>query len=216
MSRRILFGGAVAVIALATAVWWKVSASTETPFDPKVKPPQAGSLCPWREPESDLKLFFTNATRYEVETRILSGLRVELAARLGRIPTGDENALRVWRIYQEDSLVGSVLTRRVKGGHGAIELVLAVDSDERVRGLRLQRLREPETIARALQDSDWLQSLEGKRTASSWKLGGEIPEVSKAARDSAEAIVEGARSLLILFSASSKAISSNPAATPHR
>lgn len=184
-------------------------------FDPKVRPPQASPLCPWREPTADLKLFFPNATRYEVETRILSGLRVELAERLGRFPTGDENALHVWRIYREEIALGAVLTRRVKGGHGAIELVLAVDAEERVRGLRLQRLREPGPITRSLQNPEWLHSFAGKRADSSWRIGGDIPEVPVETRPAAEAVVEGARSLLILLAASSQAIPTKPAAAPN-
>jgi hypothetical protein len=216
MSRPRLIGASSVLLALGiVAAFWHKSTPTEPIFDPKVKTPEGGPLCPWREPASDLKLFFLNATRYEVETRILSGLRVELASCLGRGPTGDENALHIWHVYQENALVGSVLTRRVKGEHGAIELVLAVDSQERVRGIRLQRLREPEPIARALQNSDWLRSFEGKRADNMWKLGEDVPDVPSGARASASAVVEGARSLLILLSASSQAIHSTPAAAPH-
>jgi len=206
MSRPRLIGASSLLLALGiVAAFWRKSTPTETVFDPKVRPPEGGPLCPWREPVSDSKLFFPNATRYEVETRILSGLRVELARRLGRSPTGDENALHIWRVYEENASLGSVLTRRVKGEHGAIELVLAVDSEERVCGLRLQRLREPELIARALQNSDWIRSFEGKSADSMWKLGEDIPDVPSEARASALAVVEGARSLLILLSASRKA-----------
>jgi hypothetical protein len=216
MPRPILLGAGGALLALAIAVWWNSSSSTETLFDPKVRPPETAPLCPWREPASDLKLFFPKGTGYEVETRILSGLRVELAERLGRIPTGDENALHIWRIHQGTAFVGSVLTRRVKGEHGAIELVLAVDPKERVRGLRLQRLREPEPLARVLQNPEWLRSFEGRRADSSWKFGGDIPEVPAEARASAQAIIEGTRSLLILLAASTQASpSSKPATAPH-
>lgn len=216
MPRLILLGAGGVILALAIALWRNSSSSLETLFDPKVRPPESAPLCPWREPASDVKLFFPNATRYEVETRILSGLRVELAERLGRIPTGDENALHVWRVYQGNMIVGSVLTHRVKGEHGAIEQVLAVGSDERVRRLRLQRLREPEPIARVLQNPEWLRSFEGRSADSSWKLGSDIPEVPTEARASAQAIVEGTRSLLILLAASNQALpSSKPATAPH-
>jgi hypothetical protein len=216
MSRPRLIGASSVLLALGiVAAFWRKSTPTETVFDPKVRPPEGGPLCPWREPASDLKLFFLNATRCEAETRILSGLRVELAQRLGRRPTGDENVLHVWRVYQGNATVGSVVTRRVKGEHGAIELVLAIDSQERVRRLRLQRLREPEPIARALQNSEWLRSFEGKRADDTWKLGEDVPDVANEARASALAVVEGARSLLILLSSSSKAIDSTPATELH-
>jgi hypothetical protein len=214
---RAIFLGAGALALAAAIVGWRIneSSSPETLLESKVRPPQAAPLCPWREPESDLKQFFPGATRYETETRILSGLRVELAGRLGRVPTGEENALHVYRIFQDKLALGTVLTRRVKGDYGAIELVLAVDPEGRVRGLRLQRLREPEPISGALQNPDWLRSFEGRNADSSWKMGGDISEVSAAAHASAEAIVEGTRSLLILLAAASLTNVSGPAVPPY-
>lgn len=156
-------------------------------------------MCPWREPERDLKQFFPEATHHKIETRILSGQRLELAERLGRTPTGDENALYLYPVYREQTQLGVVLARRVKGEFGAIELVLAVGTNQQVAGLRLQRLREPETSAAALQDPQWLASFVGKRADSSWQPEHEISSLPPEARISGEAITEGVRSLLILL-----------------
>jgi len=209
--------GAGALALLVVVVAWRIRdwSSPEPPFEPKTKPPQAAPLCPWRDPENDLKRFFPNATRYEPKTRILSGQRLELAERLGRVPTGDENALHVYHCYEEQLPLGVVLTRRVKGDYGAIELVLAVGPNGRVCGLRLQRLREPEPIATALQSPDWLRSFEGQRSDSSWKLGRDIPDVVPEARLSAAAIVDGVRSMLILLATSDPSASQSPEAAPH-
>ena len=201
MSRPIIFSAGGLALLLALVAWRVVEPSppSEVVFNPQTRPPPAAPLCPWREPAGDLKLFFPDATRQELEIRILSGQRMELAAQLGRTPTGDENALHVYHVYAGSAPLGVVLTRRVKGAYGAIELVLAVDPDERVRGLRLQRLREPEPAAQALQNPDWLRSFAGKRATDPWKLGHDVPEATPDARSSAEAIVEGVRSLLILL-----------------
>lgn len=215
MLRWILPGAGALALILAVVSWRSGSSPTEPVFDPQVRPPPAAPLCPWREPESDLQSFFPDATRHEVETRILSGRRVELAERLGRAPTGDENTLHVWRIHRGNVVVGWVLTRRVKGEHGAVELVVAVDREERIRGLRLQRLREPESIARALQNPEWLRSFEGKRAGHAWKLGSDVPEVPAEARASAAAVVEGVRSLLVLLEASGEGRPAKPDAGPH-
>ena len=206
------------MLALGIVVVWRVnhwSSASEPPVEVKAAPPPAAPMCPWREPDADLKLFFPGADRCEIETRILSGLRVELAARLGRAPTGDENALRSYRICQGTNALGCVLTRRVKGTHGAIEIVLAVDPENRMRGLRLQRLREPESIAAALQNPDWLRAFAGKQADDSWKLGGDIPEVPADATESAGAIVAGVRSLLILLSTAGQSNLTIPAAASH-
>jgi Na+-translocating ferredoxin:NAD+ oxidoreductase RnfG subunit len=138
---------------------------------------------------------------------------LELAARLGRTPSGDENALRVYPVYQEKIPLGVVLTRRVKGEHGGIEIVAAVSTNQQICGLRLQRLREPEFGAAALQDSEWLRSFDGKTADDPWRLGKDIPDVPSEARASAESIVEGVRDSLILLAAASP--ERGLAATPH-
>lgn len=214
MRRPVLF----AALAAATCVaffGWRVTRRSETFSVPAVTPPEAAPLCPWREPEADLKAFFSGATRYEVQTRILSGLRLELAQRLGRVPTGDENALRLRQIYRDGTVLGTILTRRVKGEYGAIELVLATDTNLCVRGLRLQRLREPESIAGAVQDTNWLRSFVGKRAEDLWRMGSDLPEVPSDARASAAAIVEGVRSSLVSLAAAEAAQAPSLAAPHH-
>jgi hypothetical protein len=216
MPRRVILGAGALALLLAAVAWRiRVSSSAEPPFDPKTQLPQAVPMCPWRDPASDLKWFFPDATRFEPETRILSGQRLELTERLGRPPTGDENALHLHRCYEQQTPLGAVLTRRVKGAYGAIELVLAVGTNGHARGLRLQRLREPEPIAAALQNPDWLRSFDGLRLDTSWKLGRDIPDVAPEAIVSAEAIVAGVRSLLILLATSDESYARGPDAGRH-
>ena len=140
-------------------------------------------------------IFFPDATRYQSETRILSGRRLELQTQLGRLPTGDENALRLYQVYRDQTPLGAVMVRRVKGAFGAIELVLAVDTNQLVRGVRVQRQREPDPIAAAIQDPRWLNSFTGKSAASSWPPA--LAEVPAESRPSAEAMADGVRSLLV-------------------
>ena len=90
---------------------------------PAVEP---APLCPWREPERDLRRFFPGATGIHEELRILSHLRVTLRHDLGRPLTAEEMLLRPYRVVNGAESLGTVLVRRVKGEFGAIELVLAV------------------------------------------------------------------------------------------
>jgi hypothetical protein len=217
MSRPVIFSAGILAL-LAAIIGWSISDSSqspEVPFEARNKPPSAGPMCPWREPAGDLKLFFPEATRYEPETRILSGRRMELAERLGRALTGDENILHIYRVYQDKSLLGSVLTRRVKGVYGAIELVVAVDAKGQTRALRLQRLREPEPIAAALQNPDWLRAFAGQRADSPWRAGHDLPDVPAEARASADAIIEGVRCLLIILTVADEAQLHSPIAARH-
>jgi hypothetical protein len=214
--RRPLLLGAMGVTACAALIGWRIGAPVpETFSDPKARPPEAAPLCPWREPELDLQRFFPGATRYETQTRILSGLRLELAQRLGRTPTGDENALHLYEVYHDGTRLGTILTRRVKGEYGGIEIVLALDTNRRVRGVRLQRLREPGSIAAAVQNTNWLAGFVDKRAEDPWRLGGDVPTVPSEAQISAAAIVDGARSLLISLATAEAAQAPRLAATHH-
>ncbi len=200
MMRRPVLFATLAVATCVSVVGWRVAqqSSLETFTVPVVTPPEAAPLCPWREPDSDLTAFFPEATRYEIQTRILSGLRPELTRRLGRTPTGDENALRLYEVYRDKTVLGSILTRRAKGEYGGIEIVIAMDTNQCLRGVRLQRVREPAVISAALQNTNWLKSFVGKRADDQWHMGSDIPEVPSEARVSAQAVVEAVRSLSVL------------------
>jgi len=201
MSKSFLLGVGTAAVAAGVGLWHqnRLSIAADVPLELKRAPPESAPICPWREPEADLKRLFPHATRYEARTCILSGLRLELAERLGRPPTGDENALRLYQAYRDDTPLGFVMTRRVKGDHGAIELVLAVDAQQSVSSLHLQRWREPEAVAQALQDPAWLAAFSGKNAGSPCRIGEDLPAVRPAARASAQAIAEGVHSLLVLL-----------------
>jgi hypothetical protein len=211
----LLIAGSALAVGLAFAVWHSASRSSVDTFsEAKTVTPEAMPLCPWRQPEADLKAFFPQATGYRAETRILSGMRLELAERLGRTPTGDENALRLYRVSRDDAPVGTILTRRVKGTYGAIELVLATDTNQTVHAMRLQRLREPESISSVLQDARWQSSFIGKGWQDVCKVGRDTPSVPTEAIGSAEAVSDGIRSLLILLSTSEQT-SPSPLADAH-
>ena len=210
------FGLLLVVLLSAIACWLlKYNHPATTLFEPQIQPIQSAPLCPWRDPAQDLNSFFPTATRYEAETHILSGMRLQLASLLGRPPTGDENALHIYRIYTQQTALGAILTQRVKGAYGAIELVLSVNPEGKVIGLRLQRNREPESIAASLQRPEWLGSFVGKQATDSWKLGEDIPAVSGEARISADAIVQGTRSTLILLQTANDSKAGNLVAKPH-
>ena len=213
---RLTFLGLGLVAVLASAGWRMTHCcSRETIFEPKTNPPEAAPLCPWRQPEADMNRLFPGATRYEHRTRILSGQRVELAERLGRQPAGEENALHLYRVYRESTFLGTILLRRVKGEHGAIELVVAADPEHQISGILLQRLREPEPAADALQNPEWLRRFTGRSAESMAQFGKEIGAIPNEARSSAGAIVEGVRSGLILLAAADGADRAGQVATLH-
>ena len=193
----------VAATALVAGVWRLTSAGPAIPVHTAAAHSfvEAAPLCPWREPERDLRRFFPGATGSYEELRILSHLRVALIHDLGRPLTAEEMLLRPYQVVKGTAPLGSVLVRRVKGEFGAIELVLAVSPDGRVRGVRLQRLREPEPVAALLTSSRWLGAFQGKTADSPLRVGEDLPAVPTEAGVSARAIAAGVRASLILLRA---------------
>lgn len=198
---RVVFHTLVILAAGSAGVaWWCRSPEpAESVFAPQLNLPEAAPLCPWRQPEQDLRLFFPEATGYQTETRVLSGHRLELERRLGRRPNPEEHTLQLEQVLRGEQRIGTVLVRRVKGEHGAIELVVAVNPDQTVRGLRIQRMREPEEVVRALQSPAWMGSLAGKSAPEPWQLGTDVPDLPEVARRSGEAVLDGIRCPLILL-----------------
>lgn len=215
MRRPVVFGAAALALLLAVLAWRRESSDATIPFQAKTRPIEPPPLTPWREPAADLPRFFPNATGYELETRVLSGRRLELAEHLGRPPSAEETALRIYRVYHENTPLGTVVTRRVKGTFGAIEMALAVGTNGAVRSLRLQRLREPEGIARILQDPDWLGAFIGKRADNFENIEEVLLRIPAEARPAAAAVAEGTRSLLILLAAADEGPAPAPRSTRH-
>jgi hypothetical protein len=196
-------GLALAAAGALGAAWRLASSGPEIPAPTAAAHTFVDSapICPWREPQRDLRQFFPGATGIHEETRILSHLRVALIHELGRPLTAEEMLLRPFRIMKGGERLGTVLVRRVKGEFGAIELVLAVTPEGRVRGLRLQRQREPEAVAAALTSPEWRGAFREKRADSPLRVGKDLPAVNREATVSAQAVAEGVRSLLILLRA---------------
>lgn len=156
-------------------------------------------LCPWREPEADLKRFFPTATSHRDETLVLSRRRAEVVKRLGHPTTGEDNALQIHRVFRGPESLGTIVTRRVRGESGVIELVLAVDDAGRVLGAKLQRLREPDDVARQLQSDAFLGAFRDKTAHSDWRPGKAFPALSEASRSSADALLDGTHTVLVLL-----------------
>ena len=179
------------------------------------EPQTSAGLCPWRAPDEDRRHYFPNSLSSRDETLILSRQRMELQRRLGRMPAADDHALIIHRIIGPAASPGVVVTRRVRGECGLIELVLATDPRGRVLGARIQRHREPETTARALRSHGWLDAFRGKDSGAAWKLGQDVPDVPARARASAESVLNEARTVLILLDVALRSNTSRPPEAAH-
>jgi hypothetical protein len=158
---------------------------------------EAPAMYPWRDPQGDLHRFFPGSDDYRQETLVLSPLRLEILKRLGPGVPLESNALYIYRISQAGANRGTILVRRTGGEYGAIEVVVAVDPERRIVGVRLQRHREPPAVASVIASSQWLAAFRGKTAGDTFRVGSDLPAVPPAATTSAEAIAGAVRSLLI-------------------
>jgi hypothetical protein len=149
-------------------------------------------ICPWRDPQRDLRRLFPDATKYVAE------FIGTIHKRLNRPMTVDENPLRIYRTIDGTRTTGAILVKRVKGEHGGIELVTGVDSQGHVCGVVIQSQREPDSVAQVI--AKWLPHFVGKTAESPLRPGDDLPEVAPEARATANAVAEGVRSGLIVFS----------------
>ena len=95
---------------------------------------------------------------------------------------------------------GSVLVTRVKAEHGGIELVSGIGPEKAVRAVLIQSQREPDPVAQIITSSNFLAGFAGKIASSRLRPGEDLPAVPAVARVSAQAVADGVRDQLIVFS----------------
>jgi hypothetical protein len=146
----------------AVAYTWRTSRESHTVFEPVIPRIESGIQCPWRDAETDLTNWFAGATRFVVQDVVLSGKRLQLQERLGRPVRPEEMALHCYPVLSNEVQIGAVLTRRLKGEHGAIELALALGPDRRIQHFKVQRIREPTEVVVGLSNCDLEGQLQNK------------------------------------------------------
>ena len=189
----------VLILGVTIAVYFSTSRESNTVYDPPIKHIDPASPCPWRDAETDMTNWFPGATQYQPHDLILSDKRTELRAKLGRELQPEEMALHMYLIKSNDLQVGSVLTRRIKAAHGAIELAVAVDPEKKVRAVKIQRIREPESILNDLAQFHLERRFAGYGLNNDFTLKEGEPRNS--AYETAQAIASDVRACLVLFNA---------------
>ena len=156
-------------------------------------------VCPWRDAKADRARYFPTATETHDEMLALGRQRRAASALLGRSPTAEESLLRVHRLERNSMLVGTIVTRCLRGEAGVIELVLAVDAHGKVCGAHIQRMREPDETARLLRSRTWYAPMIGKDASADWFAVGKLSQQPKSVQTSARAVLEGIHYTLILL-----------------
>lgn len=169
------------------------------------------SMCPWREPELDMKAFFKGAESYRTDVLVLSHHRLEILKRLGPGSRLESNALYAHRVLHAGAVIGTVIVRRISGPHGAIEIVAAIDPAGKIAGVRIQRHREPQAVGSAITSPVWLSSFRGVGPESDIRT----PNVSASAEEAAKSIEAAVHSILIELSVVERSLPSGVVESPH-
>jgi len=156
-------------------------------------------MCPWRSPKADMQAFFPSSMRYEQRMLIFSDLRMDITKALGpKIPI-DANGIYIYPVYDGKSRIGTIIPQRFPGEYGVIEYVAAFDPAGKIVGVKVQRLREPDATAKAIESTSWLGAFDGRDMKSGFVLGTDIPKVDPAASTTAQAFVDSVRRLTIEY-----------------
>ncbi|MGC8668190.1 MAG: hypothetical protein ACP5VE_08770 [Chthonomonadales bacterium] len=158
---------------------------------------QVPSICPWRDPERDLRAFFGPGVSYSTEILVLSRARAWLVKAIGPTAELPANVLYVRRVRRGDAFVGSIVTGRAPGRFGAVEVVVGVDPKGRIIGVRIQRSREVGASGRLLASGKWLAAFAGKSAQDAFRPGADLPAASPGAEDTARAVSAEIRALLL-------------------
>lgn len=205
MSPAKLAGMLLLILGAAAVFHFASSREANTVFEPPVKVIEPASPCPWRDAEQDMTNWFPGATQYRAHDTVLSGKRTELRAQLGREMHPEEMALHTYIITSNDTPLGTVLTRRIKAKHGAIELAIALDTERKLKTFKIQRIREPQAIVDDLATYELERHFAGLCATND--LHSQLSASSSAsteAHEIAQAIASEIKAALVLFEAAER------------
>lgn len=153
-----------------------------------------GALCVWRKPDQDIKQFYPGADTYRTDyKKVTSKQKVDIEKRIGTKLDPDESEFKFYYILKGDKQVGTILTHLGKGQYGAIEVVVALDNDGKVKGVGVQRDREKKRAE--LRSEKFLGQFKGKTKNDPIKTGADIKPV-QGAEKSSETVAFSVRKLL--------------------
>jgi hypothetical protein len=187
---------AVLFVAIALALLRFHSGPIETVFEPTIRQVDPQSPCAWNNAETDLTNWFSGATGYVVQDLVLSGKRISLQEQIGRPLRPEEMLLHCYLVQSNQADIGTVLTRRFKGEHGAIEFALALDNTGRIRHFKTQRIREPAEVIDGLAQLNLETRLQRGDS-----LVSQSDKIPPPARELAGRIESEIKTLLVLYEA---------------
>ncbi len=151
--------------------------------------PQAAQadVCVWRDPERTMTKLFPDAQDYlTVDRKMTPAIVAEIEAVLGEpLEDTEKKEFSFYEIKAGKRSLGWVMALAGTGVYGVIETVVGLNPDGTVRGVYLQRIREPQR--KDLSADVFLSQFKGKTLKDSFdvKL---VPDAEKPAREIARLV----------------------------
>ena len=154
------------------------------------------ALCVWRKPDQDIKQYFPGADTYTTDLKEPGKKKSVVEKRIGRKLDADEQEFKFYRIIEHGKRVGTIMTHLGKGEYGAIEIVVAIDRNGKVKGVGIQRDREKKRAE--LRSDKFLGQFRGKSASDPVEVGKDIKPVPGAEKAS-DTVAFSVKKLLVLY-----------------
>lgn len=188
----------VLVLGVAAILHLTNSLEPTTVYEPPIEQITPASPVPWRDAGDDMTNWFPGATQYHAHDVILSDKRAQLRAQLGRELNPGEMELHTYLVMSNKVQLGTVITRRVKGVHGAIEMAVGIDPQGKLKSLKIQRIREPEEIIKGLAEYHLEDRFVGFSVTNDFTAGN---GTRNSAHELAQAVAAEVKGSLVLYAA---------------
>lgn len=156
-------------------------------------------VCVWRDPERTMSQIFPNAGDYKSLTRKIDAkTREKIEKRIG--VDLDPSERTEWGSYKIVDKGGKELGRIIacaqSGDYGAIEVVMGVTPEGKVKGVYVQRTRE--RVSKQLRSRDFLAQFDGKAVRDPLKVGDDVKAI-KGGENASKAVALAVKKMLVLY-----------------
>lgn len=161
--------------------------------------PARADVCVWRDPVRTMTKLFPEASDYRTVTRKVTPEAVAtIEERVGKpLDPGEKVEFNYYEITgRGGERLGTVLALAGKGDYGVIEVVVGLDTDEKIAGVYVQKMRERQ--ADKLRHDAFLGQFRGKSKEDGLVLGTDIEPVAEAPTASRE-VALAIKKMLIFY-----------------
>lgn len=154
-------------------------------------------ICVWRNPDKDIKKLFPKATSYKSIIRRYNKEEKEKIEKLiNKELDPDETEFTFYQIFMNKKRIGTVLTHTEKGQYGAIEVVIGLDSLNKVQKVLIQREREIKS--EELRSEKFLNQFINKSFKDTIEINKTIKPI-KGAEKASKAVAFSVKKMLIVY-----------------